>query len=138
MLGAVALGLVAWMVYAEMKPLNRNELKIEVASLRSLAADGRLLGEQTLAGRTTKTFFGTENYLLHDKVATTRQGLDSDSVESGLEGQLSQARQLAAQLQSEYQTFSTSFENQAGLTVEKDRFDLLRAQLKQLEESLKQ
>ena len=134
----LALLLVAWLVHAETKPLNRDELKIEVAGLRSTAAEARLLTEQTLATRTTRPFFETESYLLNDKTQTAKQALDSAKVESGLEAKHLQARQLAAELQNECEKLSGSFTNSAEMNRSKNSLEQLTTRLKELEESLKQ
>ena len=134
----LALLLVAWLVHAETKPLNRDELKIEVAGLRSTAAEARLLTEQTLATRTTRPFFETESYLLNDKTQTAKQVLDSAKVESGLEAKHLQARQLAAELQNECEKLSGSFTNSAEMNRSKNSLEQLTTRLKELEESLKQ
>src|SRR6185436_3954968 len=130
--------LIAWLVHAETKPLNRDELKIEVAGLRSTSAEARLLAEQTLATRTTRPFFETETYLLNDKTQTAKQALDSAEVESGLEAKHLQSRQLAGELQNECQKLSGSFANSAEMNRSKISLEQLTTRLKQLEESLKQ
>jgi hypothetical protein len=133
----LALLLLAWLVHAETKPLNRDELKIEVAGLRSTAAEARLLAEQTLATHTTRPFFETETYLLNDKTKTAKQALDSAKVESGLEAKHLQARQLAGELQNECEKLSGSFANSAEMNRSKNSLEQLTTRLKELEESLK-
>ena len=137
-LALLVLLLVAWLIHAETKPLNRDELKIEVAGLRSTAAEARLLAGQTLSARTTRPFFETETYLLNDKTQTAKQALDSAAVEAGLDAKLLQARQLAGELQNECQKLSGSFANSAELNRAKDSLEQLTSRLKELEESLKQ
>jgi len=129
--------LLVWLVRAETKPLNRDQLKIEVAGLRSTSVEARLLTEQTLATRTTRPFFETETYLLDDKAQTAKQALDSAKVESGLEAKHLQARRLAAELQNECEKLRGSFANSAELDRAKSTLEQLTARLKELEESLK-
>src|ERR1051325_904093 len=128
---------LAWFVRAETKARDRDELKIEVADLRSTAAEARLLSEQTVSGRIPRPFFETEIYLLTDKTQAAKQALDSAAVDAGLETKLSQARQLAGQLQTEGEKLSGSFANSAELNRAKDSLDQLTSSLKELEESLK-
>ena len=49
-------GAAFWMAHAEEKPSGRDELKIEVAELRSQAGVGQLLAEQAATGNVTSVF----------------------------------------------------------------------------------
>ena len=134
----IASGLLAWLVYAETRPLDRNELKIEVAHLRSYSSEAGLLAEQTLSAKTRQTFFETQVYSLRDKTESSRSSLESAKVEQGLETKHWQARQLAEQLKLALESLSSSFARPEDLNSSKDNFKGLLSQVKALEESLQE
>lgn len=132
------LGLIAWLVHAETKPLDRNELKIEVGHLRSFSAEAGLLAEQAASAKVTETFFQTQTYLLRDKVESLRNSLESATLDSGLEGNHWQARQLADQLKTMIENLNGSFANPNELNRASSQLKSLSAQLKTAEQSLKE
>jgi hypothetical protein len=134
----VILGLIAWLVHAETKPLDQNELKIEVGNLRSYAAEGGLLNEQALSASVTQTFFQTQTYLLHEKTESSRSSLDTATVQPGLEEKHWLSRQLTGQLKSALESMSVSFANPEEMNRASSNLKTLSSELKQLEESLKQ
>lgn len=131
------LGLLAWLVHVETQPLNRNELKIEVSQLRSYSAEAGLLAEQALATNVTETFFQTQTYLLRDKAQSSSSSLESATVDSGLEANHGQARQLAGQLKTLLEQLSGSFANPDELNRASSNLKSLSAELKAAEQSLK-
>jgi hypothetical protein len=134
----VILGLIAWLVRAETKPLDQNELKIEVGNLRSFAAEAGLLAEQVLSTKITQTFFQTQTYLLHEKTESLKSSLDTAKIQPGLEEKHWQSRQLTGQLKSALESLSVSFANAEEMNRASSNLKTLSSELKQLEESLKQ
>ena len=134
----LTLGLMAWLVHAETKPLNRNELRIEVGHLRSYSAEAGLLAEQALTTKVRETFFKTHTYLLRDKAESSSSSLESATVDAGLETNHWQARQLAGQLKSILEQLSGSFANADELNRASSNLKSLSAQLRAAEESLKE
>jgi hypothetical protein len=134
----LTLGLLTWLAHAETKPLDRNELKIEVGHLRSYSAEAGLLAEQAASTRVTETFFQTQTYLLRDKAESSRSSLESATVEPELEASHWQARQLAGQLKSMLEQLSVSFTNSEELNRASSNLKSLLSQLKTLEQSLKE
>jgi hypothetical protein len=133
----LTLGLLAWLAHAETKPLGRNELKIEVGHLRSYSAEAGLLAEQAVPTKVTETFFQTQTYLLRDKAESSSSSLESATVDSGLEANHGQARQLAGQLKSLLEQLSGSFANPDELNRASTNLKSLSAELKAAEQSLK-
>lgn len=130
-------GLLVWLVRAETKPLNRDELKIEVSNLRSYAAEGRLLAEPSLSGKATRAYFQTQTDLLEDKAEDALKGLDAAKVEEGLELKHWEARSLARQVKTSLERLYSSFERPQEMESVKGELEKLLSRLKELEESLK-
>jgi hypothetical protein len=95
----VLAAVVAAIVHAELKPLSRDDLKVEASDLRSFAASSKQLAEQQVAGQLTQKFFDSQTELLKDKVHSSRSSLDSADVENGLELDHWRVRHLARQLE---------------------------------------
>jgi hypothetical protein len=129
---------VAWLVHSETKPLDRSELKVEVGHLRSYSAEAGLLAEQAASAKVTETFFQTQTYLLRDKTENSSSSLESAAVDSGLETNHWQARQLADQLKSMLETLSSAFADPDRLNRSTSNFKSLSDQLKAAEQSLKE
>jgi hypothetical protein len=134
----IILGLLAWLVRGETKPLDQNELKIEIGSLRSYATEAGLLNEQALSASVTQTFFQTQTYLLHEKIESSRSSLDAAKVQPGLEEKHWLSRQLSGQLKSALESLSVSFANPEEMNRAGSNLKTLSSDLKQLEDSLKQ
>jgi hypothetical protein len=134
----VIFGLIAWLVYAETKPLDQNELKIEIGNLRSFAADAGLLADQALSAKVTQTFFQTQTYLLQEKTESSRTSLATAKVQPRLAQQHWQSRQLAEQVKSELDGLSVAFASPEEINRASSNLKRLSAELKQLEDRLKQ
>ena len=130
-------GLIAWFVRAETRPLNRDELKIEVSDLRSFVAAGTLLVQQAASGKITRVYFETQTDLLQDKAETAMKSLDKSQVAPGLEVKHWRARQMASQTNTALEKLYGSFERSPEMNSVKGDLEKLLPQLKELEESLK-
>jgi hypothetical protein len=130
-------GVVFWGVREINKPLGRDELKIEVADLRSHASEGRKLADQSSPDKTTRAYFEAQTLLLVDKAQEVKKQLDDTNPESGLEVQQGQARHLAGQVKTNLEQLSTSFAQPYEANKVKDELGTLYPQLSELEESLK-
>jgi hypothetical protein len=133
----VICGFIAWLVRAETKPLDQDELKIEIGNLRSFANAAGLLSEQAQSAKVTQTFFQTQTYLLQDKTETSRSSLETANVQPGLSDKHSQSRQLAGQLKSTLDGLSVSFANVEELNRASSDLKRLSSDLEKLEDSLK-
>src|ERR1051325_9128632 len=78
--------------------LGVTDLMIDVAELRSDAAESRLIAEQALSGRLTATYFQTQLSMLRDGAESITRSLSSAEPQAGLEGSLFQARGVAGRL----------------------------------------
>ena len=134
----IIIGLVVWFIHSQTKPLDRNELKIEVARLRSYCAEAELLDARVRSYKPTQTFFQVESYLLLDKTNGSRRGLEDADVEPGLEIDHWQARQLASRLKAGLERMSGSFDNSPVSNIRSTNFSEIFVQLKMLEDSLAQ
>lgn len=131
----LAAGAVAAFIQSETTPLNKDELKIAAADLRSFASVGRQLAEQFLKGQTTETFFQTQSSLLQDKAKSERKNLDSSNPEKGLELKHWEARHLARQVEN---TLTKLTDKSQDVVKTKNELANLFQQLKELEDGLKQ
>jgi hypothetical protein len=131
-------GLVFWGVRAANKPLDRDELKIEVSDLRSHASEGVKLAEQASPDKTTRTYFEEQTMMLADKARDAKKSLDDAKAETGLEVQHWESRHLAGQVEAELEQLSNAFARPNDSDRLKGELEKLYTQLKELEESLKQ
>jgi len=131
-------GLVFWSVQAASKPLDRDELKIEVSDLRSHASEGVKLAEQASPDKTTRTYFQERAAMLADKARDAKKSLDGAKAETGLEVQHWEARHLAGQVGAELEQLSKAFARPEEADKLKRELAELSKHLKELEESLKQ
>lgn len=93
-LASIAIAIIA----SELKPLNKNDVELTVADLRSFAAAGKQLIAQHQAGQLTEMFYKTQIQLLEEKVGSSRQKLiDSDADAEAKQPQRT-ASDLAAQI----------------------------------------
>ena len=90
-------GALWWIVADTNNPDDPGRLKIEVASLRSSAAEALKLIEQIEAGRLTNHFFQVETSLLHEKAGSVLKKIRSTPPQPGLEEKYRQASDLADQ-----------------------------------------
>jgi hypothetical protein len=131
-------GVIYWGVRAASKPLGRDDLKIEIGDLRSEASEGVKFAEQASPDKTTRTFFQEQTSMLADKVKDAKKKLDDATTETGLEVQHWEARHLAGQVQNELERLTSTFAQPQQANSVKVELEKLHAQLKELEESLKQ
>src|SRR3954465_8852665 len=67
---------------SNMSRLSDQDLKIEAGSIRSLAASGALLAEQSGQGKTTETFTHTQIKLIEDKTKDSVNRLENSTADS--------------------------------------------------------
>lgn len=131
-------GLVFWGVKAASKPLDRDELKVEVSDLRSHASEGIKLAEQASPDKTTRTYFEEQAAMLADKAREAKKSLDDAKAETSLELQHWEARHLAAQVEAELGQLPKAFARPEEADRLKRELEGLTTRLKELEDSLKQ
>jgi hypothetical protein len=131
-------GVIYWGVKAASKPLSRDDLKIEVGDLRSDASEGAQFAEQASPDKTTRAYFEEQTSMLADKVKEAKKKLDDATPETGLEVQHWEARHLAGQVEAELERLTSAFAQPQEANGVKGELEKLYAQLKELEESLKQ
>src|SRR5947209_11935263 len=91
-------GAAFWMAGAKEKPSSRDELKIEVAELRSQAGVGQLLAEQAATGNITSVFLKEQASQLQKNVDATRKQLDPSQFEPDVRDASARAGELSARL----------------------------------------
>src|SRR5215216_3074416 len=104
-------GCAVWMMRQQKKPLGPEDLKINVAELRSQASEGRLIAEQLIAGKVTSAYLQTETLLLRDETEQAIETLSTYRLESGVEATASQAVEYARQLSADLSSLSYAFNN---------------------------
>ena len=128
--GSIAVAIIA----SELKPLDKNDIKLTAADLRSFAAAARQLVAQHQAGQLTETFFNTQIQMLDDKVSSSRQTLiDSDAETEAKQSQRA-ASNLAAQIGAAIDQIESSSQNESSAA---QQLAALENKTKQLEERLK-
>ena len=128
--GSIAVAIIA----SELKPLDKNDIKLTAADLRSFAAAARQLVAQHQAGQLTETFFNTQIQMLDDKVSSSRQSLmDSDAETEAKQSQRA-ASDLAAQIGAAIDQIESSSQNESSTA---QQLAALENKTKQLEERLK-
>ena len=127
-----------WVISASSTPAGRDSVKIYVAELRSQAAEGQLLAEQALADGVTSTYLRSQASQLQDHTQSVLKGLQSLSVESGLETDKAQAESLGGSLNDDLKRLADSFVGQEEIDRLKNDFAGLFSNLLMLESSLQQ
>ena len=117
------------------RPISKEELAIETSDLRSLSAEGAELSAQLSSGKLTDAFFFGHVELMHDKIATARETLESPNTDTEVPLELDKARRLAERIDGELEKLSAD-EHYAGQA--KQGFTALVEPLRQLEDELKQ
>ena len=130
-------GAAFWMAGAEEKPSGREELKIEVAELRSQAGVGQLLSEQAATGKVTSVFLREQASQLQKNVDAARKQLDPSQFEPGVRDTAARAGELSARLGDSVRALSAAYGNPQAAGALKDEFANLFSQLMVLESSLK-
>jgi hypothetical protein len=131
---AVIAGLVAVFAYSETKPLQADELAVQVADLRSLCSTGKKMFEQNARGELTQAFFDDQIELMRDNITSLRDDLDTSNAEPNLHKALSKSRELANRADVAFYDLT---EGGRGEQAARDLGGLVES-LKQLEDELKQ
>ena len=126
-------GAVAAFVENAASPMDREELAISAADLRTTASAGSRLADQFLAGQLTETFFQEQSSLLYDQVKSSHQELESAAVEPGLEQQGADLTRLAVLTEEQV----AALENGDDVRAARDSLAELFDQFKVLEDGLK-
>ena len=119
---------------SKLSPLTKDDLRLEIADLRSFAQEGAQLTNQHLAGQTTQTFFDSQAEQIKDKVDSSLKSLRNSEVKPEIETDRRRAVNLAEQLSSEFHRLSTS---QLELETSGPRLKTLGKQLREMEERMK-
>lgn len=135
---SVAAGVAFLFVRSSEKPSGRDELKIEVAGLRSEAAVGQLLSEQAAAGDVTSVFLEAQASQLRKNVEAARGRLKPSDFEPGLRDTVGSAGVLAAKLSDAAGALASSSANVQRAGGLKAEFAGLSSQLMSMEDGLKQ
>jgi hypothetical protein len=131
------IGAAFWIGRAEEKPSGRDELKIEVAELRSQAGVGQLLAEQAATGKVTSVFFREQASQLQKNVDAAREKLDSSQFEPDVRDASARAGELSARLGDSVRALGGAYGNTQAAGALRDEFANLFSQLMALENSLK-
>jgi len=134
LLALVVVSVAAAITVSELSPLTKDDLRLEIADLRSFAQDGAQLINQHLAGQTTQTFFDSQAEQIKLKVDSSLKTLRNSSAKPEIETDRQQAVGLAQQLSSEFDRLSTS---QLELERSGPRLKTLGKQLREMEERMK-
>jgi hypothetical protein len=102
-------GSLVFLITAKTKSLDKQSLKIALIELRSQAAQGKLLAEAALDGRTTLTYFGGQLQWLQQKADTNRKELTATKSQPGLENSISKAREVAERVHENLAALSVSY-----------------------------
>jgi hypothetical protein len=121
-------------VVSEMRPLNKNDIKMDVSDLRSFAAVGRRLMEQHDRQQLTEQFFAAEVELLSDKVSSTKETLES-SAQPDAENDRHEAADLSTHLRNAVDDLETGRTNGNSLG---QVFGSIQTRSKQMEDRLSQ
>jgi hypothetical protein len=133
---SVAAGGAYWLAYSGSASLDREALKSAVGELRSQAAVGRLLAEQSASGSLTRTFLETQAEQTRKSVEAEREQLKSSSVMPGVIGPSMRASTLAGRLNDDYAALARTYGDARAADALGREFDKLFAELKSLEEGL--
>ena len=131
------IGAAFWIGRAEEKPSGRDELKIEVAELRSQAGVGQLLAEQAATGNVTSVFHREQASQLQKNVDAVRKQLDPTRFEPDVRDTSARAGELSARLSEDVRALGGAYGDARAAGALKDEFANLFSQLMSLENSLK-
>lgn len=96
---ALIAAVVAWQVDAALKrPLDAEEMKIDVADLSSYAAEGNLLAKQRIGASTTRSFSKAQSEMWHDKIEQIARKYQSRKPEAHLTKSFGDVQTLAQRL----------------------------------------
>jgi hypothetical protein len=133
---SVVAGGAYWLAYAGSASLDREGLKAVVGGLRSQAAFGRLLAEQSGRGALTRAFLETQAAQTKKKIESEREQLKPSGVEAEVVGPLIQANTLAGGLDGKYDALGRSYGDAKAAERLAREFDELFAELKSIEDGL--
>jgi hypothetical protein len=119
---------------SEMRPLNKNDIKMSVSDLRSFAAVGRQLMEQHDRQQLTEQSYAAEVELLSEKVSSTKETLES-SAQPEAENDRREADELSTHLRNAVDDLETQRANGNSLG---QVFDAIETRSKQMEDRLSQ
>ena len=126
-------GGVAALVENAASPMDRDELAISAADLRTSSSAAKRLADQFLAGQLTETFFQEQSSLLYDQVKSSHEELESGVVEPSLEKQRADLTRLAVLTEEQV----AALENGDDVRAARDSLAELFDQFKVLEDGLK-
>jgi hypothetical protein len=132
-----AVAAMLWAAAVELKPSGRENLRIEVAGLRSRAAVGRLLAEQAATGNLTANFFREHSSQLEKNVDAANARIDPSKFEPELRGDVFKAGELSSRLSADVRALEGAYGDGAKAGALKEEFADIFSQLSALEDSLK-
>lgn len=135
---SVAAGALYFVVRSFEKKSGRDDLKIEVAALRSQAATGQLLSEQAAEGKVTQNFLEEQAAQLHKNVEAARARLRPSDFSPDLRDAVERAGELAASVSEDVAALGGSSADARRAGSLKEEFGGMSSQLMSLEEALKQ
>ena len=118
---------------SEMRPLNKDDIKMNAGDLRSFAAVGRRLMEQHDGQQVTEQFFAAEVELLSEKVSTTKQTLEESSAQPDAENDRREAVELSTHLRNAVDDLASGRGDGNSLG---QVFDAIQTRSKQMEDRL--
>jgi hypothetical protein len=123
---AIATAIIA----SEMRPLNKNDIKMNASDIRSFAATARRLNEQHEQQQLTEQFFDAQVELLSEKVEATKESLETVT-EPDAENDRREAADLSTQL-------SNAVDEMAAGDDSAQTFATVESRSRQLEDCLSQ
>ena len=135
---SVLAGALAWAAGASRTPSGREELKNEVAELRSQAAAGQLLAEQAATGKVTSVYFKEQASELRKNVEAARGQLDPSKFRPELREAVARAGDLAGRLSEDVRATEGAYGDGRAAGALREEFAGLFSELMGTEEGLKQ
>lgn len=135
---SVLAGALVWAVGAARAPSGRDELKNEVAELRSQAAVGQLLAEQAATGNVTSVYFKAQASELRKNVEAARGQLDPSKFRPELREAVARAGELAGRLSEDVRAAEGAYGDGRAAGALRGEFAGLFSELSGMEEGLKQ
>jgi hypothetical protein len=133
---SVAAGAAYWLAYARNASLDREGLKSVVGELRSQAAVGRLLAEQSAQGKLTRVFLETQAEQTRKNIDAERGALKTSSVGPEVIGPSMRASTLAGRLNDDYAALPRAYDDPKTAADLGREFEQLFSELKSLEDGL--
>jgi hypothetical protein len=129
-------GVGYWLVYASSSSLDGEGLKSVLGELRSQAAVGRLLAEQSARGTLTRSFLETQSEQIRKNVESEREQLKPSGVTAEVVTPLIRGNTLAGRLGDAYGALSKSYGDPKATAALEGEFARLFSELKSLEDGL--